>query len=536
MKIILPFSLSLASHINYNRYLLIGSLLLFALSSCSSIQKSSHSIHHTYFYHASPEVLKCLELYDTLDKSIIESQSTDAQYRRMPGFPFLKTSRFLASTLNKLSNQPSTHPENLQAWQDWLTASNSIAIESLIIENLSVESLTTSFSNEPVSQQSLIHCGNKLITQLTQSNSLDWQTEIKRLSQVPPHYQSWKRVLGFYPLLAYPFKQGVKNELVVTTQREENYAPENSSIVLYSFESKLANATRAVRDSFIEPMSIKTNDAGIPIIESALEDQLLAQHSPNVAVSHPQASHNLIGSLMRDENHQLTLNTQQPSLYTWLDYGYFNDAPTIRLNYSFWFTERPKKNRWDLLGGTLDGLIWRVHLDLNGQPIAWDSIHNCGCWYRIHPAQDYEIKSKARSFFDEPFYVGPSLSPDNTNKALLLENDTHHIITVKSHFENITTIKNILGTQQPYLSLKALPLQASPDTSLKYEKTFDQNGLIPDSQRLERFIFWPMGVLSAGAMRVAGTHAISFIGQRHFDDPFLLNDLGLQKTTPSNGE
>jgi len=37
-----------------------------------------------------------------------------------------------------------------------------------------------------------------------------------------------------------------------------------------------------------------------------------------------------------------------------------------------------------------------------------------------------------------------------------------------------------------------------------------------------------MGVPDPGALRIHGTHAIAFIGHRHFDDPRLLKELGLE--------
>jgi hypothetical protein len=44
------------------------------------------------------------------------------------------------------------------------------------------------------------------------------------------------------------------------------------------------------------------------------------------------------------------------------------------------------------------------------------------------------------------------------------------------------------------------------------------DGLNPGTERLERLLFWPMGILSAGAMRQWGRHATAFVGRRHFDD------------------
>ena len=51
---------------------------------------------------------------------------------------------------------------------------------------------------------------------------------------------------------------------------------------------------------------------------------------------------------------------------------------------------------------------------------------------------------------------------------------------------------------------------------------FGPDGFIAGSERAERFLYWPMGIASAGAMRQWGRHATAFVGRRHFDDADLL--------------
>ena len=48
------------------------------------------------------------------------------------------------------------------------------------------------------------------------------------------------------------------------------------------------------------------------------------------------------------------------------------------------------------------------------------------------------------------------------------------------------------------------------------------DGIVPGSERGERWLFWPMGVPEPGAMRQWGRHATAFVGRRHFDDPGIL--------------
>jgi hypothetical protein len=46
---------------------------------------------------------------------------------------------------------------------------------------------------------------------------------------------------------------------------------------------------------------------------------------------------------------------------------------------------------------------------------------------------------------------------------------------------------------------------------------------VPGTERAERWLFWPMGIASAGQMRQWGRHATAFVGRRHFDDAGLLD-------------
>jgi len=70
---------------------------------------------------------------------------------------------------------------------------------------------------------------------------------------------------------------------------------------------------------------------------------------------------------------------------------------------------------------------------------------------------------------------------------------------------------------RPYDALRSLPTPRGGRRS-----AFAADGLMPGSERPERFLFWPMGIASAGAMRQWGRHATAFVGRRHFDDADLL--------------
>jgi hypothetical protein len=61
-----------------------------------------------------------------------------------------------------------------------------------------------------------------------------------------------------------------------------------------------------------------------------------------------------------------------------------------------------------------------------------------------------------------------------------------------------------------------------PRASGGTRSAYGSDGLMPGTERGERYFLWPMGVESAGQMRQWGHHATAFVGRRHFDDPNLL--------------
>jgi hypothetical protein len=65
--------------------------------------------------------------------------------------------------------------------------------------------------------------------------------------------------------------------------------------------------------------------------------------------------------------------------------------------------------------------------------------------------------------------------------------------------------------------LRSLPAPAGGRRS-----AFRADGIVPGSERGERYVFWPMGVREPGAMREWGRHATAFVGRRHFDEARLI--------------
>jgi hypothetical protein len=57
----------------------------------------------------------------------------------------------------------------------------------------------------------------------------------------------------------------------------------------------------------------------------------------------------------------------------------------LQLVYTIWFPERPPRRPVDFLAGRLDGIVWRMTLAPDGEPLLYDSIHPCGCYHLFFP-------------------------------------------------------------------------------------------------------------------------------------------------------
>src|SRR5690606_5095330 len=95
---------------------------------------------------------------------------------------------------------------------------------------------------------------------------------------------------------------------------------------------------------------------------------------------------------------------------------------------------------------------------------------------------------------DQPvFYPRPVANAARERISLLLEPDSHNLVRV-TPFE-------AQGEQHYYRQFDADRLRALADRQGGYGSLFDQRGLVPASKRRERFLLWPLGIPSAGAMR-----------------------------------
>jgi hypothetical protein len=188
----------------------------------------------------------------------------------------------------------------------------------------------------------------------------------------------------------------------------------------------------------------------------------------------------------------------------------------LQLNYVIWFPSRPSDGAFDVLSGHLDGITWRLTLAPDGSVLIADTIHNCGCYHLFFPSAALRPVAYGAAVEEQPFVPQRLPGLEHGGRfALRIASRTHYLQRVTG-----TAGEAEHGQRyevQRYDALRSLGAGNEGRASL-----FGPDGIVPGTERGERFLFWPMGVPDPGAMRQRGHHATAFVGRRHFDDPWLL--------------
>jgi hypothetical protein len=443
----------------------------------------------------------CARWYQALDDKIDEAGVRDAQYARVAGFPYLRADRFIASSGERAASSP--------------TAMRLFA-ERLL--ELDLEARAFEIHNLPSwngsRREAIAHtadCGRLLVgLDLARAAS---QQAIREQARVPDDYSTTARVLGLYPLTRYFFAGGVRQWESEARQLLARPADDQAPGVVRFAPPAQQVLARSTVAGMLE--RARFDPLGQPLFTAHEIELLAATYAPTFEVA-IAADYDRFGELRwRRGGSTPEVQAAEAAVYVQRAYARYGERVLLQLVYTLWFPERPKSGTFDLLGGRLDGLVWRVTLAPDGEPLVYDSIHPCGCYHQFFPTP----RARARPAPDtrEEWAFVPARLPrvaEGQRPVVRVDSGTHYIREVKL-VHGIDSV--VRYSFHPYDELRSMMrLQGG------MRSAFGPDGLIRGTERLERFFFWPMGIASAGAMRQWGRHATAFVGRRHFDDADLL--------------
>lgn len=417
----------------------------------------------------APDLRACAEFFAQLDARVDEAGVRDAQATRVRGFPYLRVSRPLASYRDE--DAPRSLARRMQALD--------LEARRHELANLGASAAVLERARD---------CGDRLL----EADLADPQASARLLERavVPDDYSTPSRLLGLYAITRLPFIAGVRR---------------------YEKEVREAFRRPLARPPDGEVMRFAPAAEGI----SGMHASLLDAHAPVFEIE-VTSSYDRPGALhWRGGEGVPAVNAAEPVVYAHPAWTRYRGRTLLQLVYTIWFAERPPTFPGDILAGKLDGVVWRVTLAPDGEPLLYDSMHPCGCFHMFFPTP------RAKPLPPPGAALEWNFSPQAMPRLAEGERPLVRIATRTHYVERVGATRDAAGDARyalrDYDELRSLPHPEGGRRSV-----FGEHGLIAGTERPERFLFWPMGIRSAGAMRQWGRHATAFVGRRHFDDADLL--------------
>lgn len=420
----------------------------------------------------------------------------DAQYHLLDDFPGLRSDRVLAAL--------GIHAHAPAARRLWLQR---LAVHDREASTIERDNLPPAQRRRLPEAARLEHCRQQQIARLGRDPEAFRQAV--RAAQVPSDYRRWARALGLYPLVKPVYRRAI-----AAWQREAaaQQAPVDHAGWL-SYRSPAGAAGVIARQ--------QEDALGLPQAEPAQLAALFARHAPELRIAQRSAADRL-GTPRFDRGGQRRFDAYDPVLYRHHGWSRLEGRWHLQLIYQFWFRERPRAGPMDIYAGVLDGLLWRVTLNADGNALLYDAIHPCGCWHAFFLPADSPLQFRQPAGEEQRLARRLTL-PGSQATTLWLRGGDHALLWVDERRASRP------ASRYRFDDLDALRQLAHPGGQ---HSLYDRRGLVPGSQRLERWLLWPSGVVSPGAMRQWGRHASAFIGEAHLDDPDLLGRYFSRPATP----
>ena len=476
-------------------------LATLALAACASVDPYAKAPIAAHLKRVDA-VGDCARLLQRLDQAIDQAGVRDAQSPRVEGFPYLRVDRITARLQPSDAGAEANH-----AWR-----------ERLLALDREARAIELANGGEAVGSRKDAAGVDDCRARLAQEDRTAAQPV--KSAQVPDDYSTAQRAFGIYPLTKYAFASAIRNWQEETRDLHTvplAQLPSLGEAIRYAPRPALLLASS---DTMSEP---GVDALGVPRLAPALREALLARHAPALEVDTVDANDRLGQLIWGEGGKRILVDTTRPLAYARIAYTRLAGRVVPQLVYTFWFPSRPAQNYFDVLAGHLDGLVWRVTLGPDLQPLVYDSIHPCGCYHQFYPTERVRARPgpiQGQGAYDEGLFVPQSVDAprDGERQMLRVAARTHYLRQVT----NVTdeTAGAIEYPLRDDNDLRALPWPSESAPS-GTKSAYDSAGLIAGSERLERLLFWPMGITSAGQMRQWGRHATAFVGRRHFDDPDL---------------
>lgn len=431
----------------------------------------------------------CRAQYAEMDARVDAAGVRDAEFYRVPGYPYLRTDRLLATFRHQV--------HGLNDVSEWMRRMRELDQDSRDFEyaNLGIGELEASLLRDR-----FLNCG-RILADIELQDPKAWE---RLLELVVPQdaYSGAARFVGLHALRV----PGIRSRASTLHQRmaQEQVRPPNPQPPgALEWRARLTEDPAMVEQAV---SSIQFNVLGFPNLYGSQWRALVETHAPHLRLASqddgpvtPEWTADGIGA-----------DPSRPIMSYQIGYTRFGGSLLVQITYWTWFASQKAS-----CCTPIDGLVWRVTLDRRLEPMIYESVHPSGADHRWYPARPIQFR---RDDMSEESFVSPEMAPAR-DPVLWIETGTHRLVRVSDAgaAPSSPSIRTPSFALQPYEDLYTLPLPDGGTRSL-----FGPDGLISESQGHDTMAGWSSGITRPGALRQAGHHAIGYITRRHFDDPDLM--------------
>jgi hypothetical protein len=480
--------------------------LVFVFQGCATLNMSQYEA-------VSERPEEYQRFFKYLDKTVDKAGAREASTFPVPGFPYLRTDRFLAGMRNRIDTEAQK-----ELWVRWMQRHDLVAREKEI-RNLpapAFKTLALQLGEPP--QRTVVIEKMKFYSEKSLTHDRrqpDFYDALRDAQKIPDEYSLTMRTFGLYPLWALPVALATDN--VYDEFKDWHKTPLedlkiDGNLTTYAPPQDVFFSQRDVVRMF---RPSRRNVLGVPEL-SDKEIRLLVNAYAPIIQQDVVAGYDSVGQVVWENGHVRT-NLRKPAVYYYISYAFFKGEPVLQLNYAFWYSARGGPNPPWIERGPLDGITVRITFDRGGQPFMADIQNNCGCYYFFVPR-----KERVRRIIPQPMAIDPLVpawlpqSFPEKRLSLRINSGWHQVQHVGA---GQVPQDALMYELFPYDALEMLPQSAG-----RKESIFAPNGIAKDSSRIEPLIFFPSGIHNIGSMRQRGHHAIKLVGRAHFDDPHLFDD------------
>ena len=449
--------------------------------------------------------------------------TADAQDAKITKFPYLRVNRLLAH-VGKRFEASASGP----AFASWVGRLRQLDREATRYEvgNLAeahYTKISRRIAGRKIDRTLLLRKIDECAERVRSADlaSAERRRQLVRWARVEDHYSDVARTAGLFPLTSIAVSNGWeswKRKHLKTFDRPLAELPVVGKLTTYGPHG----SARPLSREQVRSIVARSRDRHLAIPEPSRTDLTrLFQHFAPVWQIDVAGQYDRIGHpALRGRNSVAVIDLTRPTVFTRASHTVIDGKVLLQLNYGVWFSERPKSGNLDLLGGKLDGVIWRVTLAEDGRPLVYDSIHACGCYHFIFPTRSLREnvgRNPNGDVKERPAILNIAPEPRKGERVLL------RLATASHYLVGVGTASNKLAGDavSHYRFANAQGLRSLPLAKGGRKSLYGPDGIVAGSERLERYVLWPMGVQSPGAMRQWGTQATAFVDRRHFDDPDL---------------